>query len=118
MMKVLIVEDDKVLGLLLSKMVEKIGLEILALITEGRKAIEKTKELNPDLILMDIMLADDVDGIQAMEKIRTFNSEVRVIFVTGNSDQYNRKRAEQVDYTDYLIKPITIDELQDSIALL
>lgn len=117
-MKVLIVEDDKVLGLLLSKMVERLGFDILDLVTEGHEAVKAAKEFDPDLILMDIMLADDLDGIEAMNTIRSFNNDVPVIFITGNSDRYNRERAKLVNYTDYLIKPITIDELKTSLDLL
>ncbi len=117
-MKVLIVEDDKVLSLLLTRMVEKLSLEVAGTVTKGQDAIAKVKELRPDLILMDIMLEDEIDGIEAMTEIRSFNNEVPVIFITGNSDAYNRKRASKIDYTDYLIKPITFDELKNSLSKL
>lgn len=65
-MNVLIVEDDKVLSLLLTKMVEKINSTVIDTAVAGSEAITKAKELNPDLILMDIMLEDDIDGIEAI----------------------------------------------------
>lgn len=70
MRKVLIVEDDKVLSLLLTKMMEKMDMEVIATVTEGGEAIRLAKELTPDLILMDIMLEDDIDGIEAMITIQ------------------------------------------------
>lgn len=115
MRKVLIVEDDKVLSLLLTKMMEKMDMEVIATVTEGREAIRLAKELVPDLILMDIMLEDDVDGIEAMINIQKDDIKSPVIFINGNSDSYNRERAEAVDYVDYLVKPISFSILKDSV---
>ncbi len=114
-MNVLIVEDDKVLSLLLSKMVDKIGATVVGTCVRGQEAISKTKELSPDLILMDIMLEDDVDGIDAMLALRRDGIDIPVIFITGNSDTYNRERAKQTNYVDYLVKPISFDLLKETI---
>ncbi|MBO6793385.1 MAG: response regulator [Balneolaceae bacterium] len=116
MRKVLIVEDDKVLSLLLTKMMEKLNMQVIATVTEGGKAISMAKEHNPDLILMDIMLEDDIDGIDAMIAIQGAGIKSPAIFITGNSDSYNRERAEAVDYVDYLVKPISFTILKDSIS--
>lgn len=116
--KVLIVEDDKVLSLLLIKMVEKMNMEVAGTATEGKKAIQLAKELNPDLILMDIMLEDDVDGIEAMLTLQNEGHNFPVIFITGNSDSYNRERAQAINYIDYLVKPISLSILKDSILKL
>lgn len=115
MEKVLIVEDDKVLSLLLVKMVEKLKMTVVATTTEGRKAVELAKSKSPDLILMDIMLEDDMDGIEAMHALQSENYDIPVIFITGNSDMYNRERAKKVNYKDYLVKPISFSILKDSV---
>ncbi|RNC85383.1 MAG: response regulator [Balneola sp.] len=115
-MKVLVVEDDKVLSLLLSKMVEKMGLSVIGTAVAGHEAITKAKELIPDLILMDIMLEDDIDGIDAMRQLRKEKIGIPVIFITGNSDVYNRERAKETNYTDYLVKPISFDLLKETIS--
>ncbi|SMO37135.1 response regulator [Gracilimonas mengyeensis] len=114
-MRVLIVEDDKVLSLLLSKMIERLGLEVLMIVTKGAEAIEKIVELEPDLVLMDIMLEDDIDGITVVENIRSKSIDTTVIYITGNSDATNRERANATNYSDYLIKPISFEELKTSI---
>jgi CheY-like chemotaxis protein len=114
-MKIIIVEDDKVLSLLLSKMIERLNYEILEIITRGQEAIEKIDALNPDLVLMDIMLEDDVDGIDAMMTLREKSIDVPVIYITGNSDPMNRERAEATHFVDYLIKPVSFDELKGTI---
>lgn len=115
-MNILIVEDDKVLSLLLSKMVEKMGFSVVDTAVGGNEAITKAKEQNPDLILMDIMLEDDVDGIDAMKALRSSNIQIPVIFITGNSDIYNKERAKLTNYIDYLVKPISFELLKETIA--
>lgn len=114
-MKILIVEDDKVLSLLLSKMIQRLDYEVLDIITKGRQAIKRIKELEPDLVLMDIMLEDDVDGVDAMLTLRKDNIDTPVIYITGNSDPINRERAQKTDYVEYLIKPVGFDDLKETI---
>ena len=114
-MRIIIVEDDKVLSLLLSKMIDRLGHEILEVITKGSDAIEQIEKLQPDLVLMDIMLEDDIDGITAMKNLREKGFTSPVIYITGNSDPVNFERAKETDFTDYLIKPVGFDELKETI---
>lgn len=110
---ILIVEDDMIIAMVLERMVKKLNFNVLDKVITGAKAIELAQELDPDLILMDIQLKDDVDGIEAMQKIRE-TSDVPVIYITGNSDQYNLNRAKETNFIRYLIKPIRIDDLKES----
>jgi CheY-like chemotaxis protein len=112
--KVLIVEDDMIISMVLERMINKMGFEIVEKATTGEKAIRLAHEHEPDIILMDIQLKDDIDGITAMQKIRK-TSEVPVIYITGNSDQYYKERAQKTNYIDYLVKPIQMDDLKESI---
>lgn len=114
-MKIIIVEDDKVLSLLLSKMIERLNFEVLEIITKGQEAINKIEALKPDLVLMDIMLEDEIDGIDAMIALRKKSITTPVIYITGNSDPINRQRAEITDFEDYLIKPVSFDDLRNTI---
>jgi CheY-like chemotaxis protein len=117
-MKIIIVEDDKVLSLLLSKMIQRLDYDVLEVITKGQDAIEKIEALNPDLVLMDIMLEDDVDGIDAMIALRQKSIETPVIYITGNSDPLNRERAKATNDVEYLIKPVGFEELKNTIESL
>lgn len=112
--KVLIVEDDLVLNLLYESYLERLGFDTEGELVYGKTAIEAAKNLEPDLIIMDISLDGDIDGIEAMLEIRKF-SDVPVIYLTGNSDPYHVKRAKETDYIDYLTKPIQFDDLKESI---
>lgn len=112
--KVLIVEDDMIIAMVLEKMVLKLNHHVIEKVVTGKKAIETAQNEVPDLILMDIQLNDDIDGIMAMQKIRK-SSDVPVIYITGNSDPYNMERARKTNFVDYLIKPIQMNDLKKSI---
>jgi CheY-like chemotaxis protein len=99
-------------------MIQRLDYDVLEVITKGQEAIEKIEALNPDLILMDIMLEDDVDGIDAMLALREKSIDTPVIYITGNSDPLNRERAKSTNYVEYLIKPVGFDELKNTIASL
>ncbi len=113
--KVLIVEDDMIISMVLERMINKMGFEVVEKATTGEKAITLAQEHEPDIILMDIQLKDDIDGITAMEKIRA-ESDVHVIYITGNSDQYNLSRAKDTNFVDYLVKPIQMNHLKKSMG--
>lgn len=109
-MKVIIVEDDLILNLLYENYLERLGFETEGELVYGKTAIEAVKKHEPDLILMDISLEGEIDGIDAMKEIRKF-SDVPVIYITGNSDQHHVERAEETNYLDYLTKPVEFDDL-------
>jgi len=111
---VIIVEDDLILNLLYESYLERLGFETEGELVYGKTAIETAKNLNPDLIIMDISLEGDIDGIDAMLEIRKF-SDTPVIYITGNSDPYHIDRAAETDYLDYLTKPIEFDDLKKAV---
>lgn len=112
--KVIIVEDDLILNLLYESYLERLGFETEGELVYGKTAIDAAKELDPDLIIMDIFLEGDIDGIDAMLEIRKF-SDVPVIYITGNSDPYHVNRAKETDYLEYLTKPIEFDHLKEAV---
>lgn len=111
---VLIVEDDLILNLLYESYLERLDFQTEGELVYGKTAIEAAKKLDPDLIIMDISLEGEIDGIEAMLKIREF-SDVPVIYITGNSDPYHVERAKETNYLEYLSKPIEFDDLKNSI---
>lgn len=111
---VIIVEDDLILNLLYESYLERLGFETKGELVYGKTAIETAKKLKPDLIIMDISLEGDIDGIDAMLEIRKF-SDIPVIYITGNSDPYHIDRAAETEYLDYLTKPIEFDDLKKAV---
>jgi len=116
-MKILIVEDDQVLSLMLKRMIHEIGHTVSDVAVRGEEAVALALTHHFDLILMDIMLLDDLDGIEAYRKIR-IHKKIPVIYTTGNSDPLNKDRAKEIGYHDFLSKPISLAELKQSIEQL
>ncbi|MBO6585420.1 MAG: response regulator [Gracilimonas sp.] len=110
----MIVEDDLILNLLYESYLEKLGYDAEGELVYGKTAIEVAQKIKPDLILMDISLEGEIDGITAMKEIRKF-SDVPVIYITGNSDPHHVQRAKETEYLDYLVKPIEFNDLKESI---
>lgn len=113
--KLLIVEDELIIALMIEKMAENLGHTVLAKVTSGEDAVEAAKELNPEIILMDIRLQGEMDGIDAMNEIRR-TTNIPVIYITGNSDASYQKRIEESEPLDLLTKPITLGDLSRSFS--
>jgi CheY-like chemotaxis protein len=107
---VIIVEDDKLLSLVQGRIVEKLGYTLLAKVSSGREAIQKMQELDPDVMMMDISIKGDLDGVETARKIREI-SDVPVIFLSGSADHEQVERATSLSNADYLVKPIKADDL-------
>ncbi len=114
--KVLIVEDDMLLSMVEERLIKKLGFEVVGKVTKGCEAIEKVKELDPDIIVMDISLKGDMDGIEAMEAIRE-KSDIPVIYLSGSGDRYSLERAKKTGFTDFLTKPVTGGDLKEPLYM-
>ncbi len=112
--KILVVEDDEISHILLTKRLEKISAEVLHAVT-GIEAIEVCRN-NPglDLILMDIRMPE-MDGHEATRQIRKFNKEVIIIAQTAFALTGDREKALESGCNDYLTKPINKTELYELI---
>ena len=111
--KVLIVEDEMIISLMIERMIRQLGHTVVDRVVTGEAAVEAAEKHQPDLILMDIRLKGKLDGIEAMMRIRE-KANIPVIYITGNTDSMYRKKAEQTEYLDFLTKPITYGELNRS----
>lgn len=113
--KVLIVEDDMLLSMVEERLIKKLGYDVVGKVTQGAEAVDKVSELDPDIIVMDISLKGEMDGIETMEVIRK-NSSVPVIYLSGSGDRYSYERAKKTGFTDYLTKPVTSGDLKDPLS--
>jgi CheY-like chemotaxis protein len=115
MSKILVVEDEMMLALVLKKNLEKLGHVVLEVQSNGLSAIDAVSESKPDLIIMDIKLIGSIDGIQTMIEIRKF-SEIPVIYVSGNADTSVKEKAQETESSEFMSKPIDLYELQERIS--
>ncbi|MDZ7715702.1 MAG: response regulator [Balneolaceae bacterium] len=111
--KILIVEDELIIALTIEKMVQRLGHQVVGTVTSGEQAVNLVLENTPDLILMDIRLQGELDGIETMEEIRK-QTNTPVIYITGNTDEQNKNRVKESDYLAFLTKPISIHDLDQS----
>lgn len=107
---ILIIEDDLILALSLEMMLKRIGCRDIKKVETGEEAVEVTETFNPGLLIVDVQLGAGMSGIDAVSIIQA-KQDIPALYVTGNSDQYYRQKAEKTNYIDYLIKPITYREL-------
>ena len=114
MSKILVVEDDMILALVLKKNLEQLGHTVLEVQASGQGAIDAVSTSKPNLIIMDIKLMGSIDGIQTMIEIRKF-SEIPVIYVSGNSDESVKLKAQETQSSEFMSKPIDLFELKERI---
>lgn len=112
--KVLIAEDDPIVGLDLNKSLTSLGYKIVGQAKTGTEIVDMALMLKPDIILMDIKLLGVVDGIESAKVIR-LRSGTPVIFVTAYSDEKIVKRANEIDPSAIIIKPYKIEEIDSAI---
>jgi len=113
---ILIVEDESLIALDLSRRLPKLGYEVCGIVATGEEAVAKAAELKPDLVLMDICLRGKMDGIEAGGIIRD-RQDLPVIYLTANSDEMTLKRAKLSRPSSYLLKPFKERELQIAIDM-
>lgn len=108
--RVLIVEDEYILAINLQESLESLGYTVVDIADSAELAIDKATELQPNLILMDIRLRGEEDGIHAAEKIWQ-NLQIPIIYVTGHSDKSTVERATLTSPFGYILKPVREKEL-------
>ncbi len=114
--RILIVEDESLIALDLSHRLKRFGYEICGTASTGEEAIRKVGESKPDIVLMDICLRGEMDGIMAAEIIRA-RHDLPVIFLTANADEPTLQRAKLSRPSSYLLKPFKERELQIGIDM-
>ncbi|MCI5139987.1 MAG: response regulator, partial [Candidatus Electrothrix sp. AR1] len=102
--RILVVEDEAIIGMELQARLIRKGYDVPCVVDTGLKAIDKAGELQPDLILMDIFLKGDMDGIKAAEEIRRKHG-FPIIFLTANTDKKTFERAKRSAPLGYIQKP-------------
>jgi len=102
--KVLIVDDTKFMRNILAGILKKKDLEIAGEAVNGREAIEKYKELRPDLVTMDIIMPE-IDGIQAVKEIIKIDPNAKILMCSAMGQQALVIEAIQAGAKDFVIKP-------------
>jgi PAS domain S-box-containing protein len=114
--RILIVEDQRVIAADIESTLKNLGYTIAGSVASGEEAVPTASEVRPDLILMDIRLRGQMDGIQAAEAIRA-ETDVPIVYLTAYADEETLLRARATSPFGYLVKPFNERELRAAIEI-
>ncbi|HZV68582.1 MAG TPA: response regulator [Saprospiraceae bacterium] len=114
--KILIVEDEMLIGAKISMFLAELGYEVTALLPRAEEALLHVKENKPDIALLDVRLQGQMDGITLGEALHT-QYRIPIIFLTANSDDSTFNRAKSARPSAFLAKPFKKSDLQRAIEL-
>lgn len=114
--RLLIVEDERLIARDLRGSLEELGYEVAGIVDSAADALASAREHRPDLILMDIRLRGDADGIDAAERIRA-DLALPFVYLTSHTDDVTLERAKVTDPYAYIVKPFTERELHGAVQV-
>ncbi|WP_420266333.1 response regulator [Candidatus Magnetominusculus dajiuhuensis] len=113
---ILIVEDEAIVSMEIQERVKRLGYRVCDAVSTGEMAIEKAGEKHPDLVLMDVRLAGQMDGVEAAEAIQR-QFRIPVIYLTANSDEKTVLRAKLTEPFGFILKPFHERDLRTNIEM-
>ncbi len=114
--KILIVEDEAVVSLDIARRLEKMGYDVIGRLASGEEALELVQEERPDLVLMDINLQGEMDGIQTATTLYKEHN-LPVIYLTAYAGEGTLERAKESKPYGYILKPFKERELHAAIEI-
>lgn len=115
-MNILVVEDESIVAKDIQVCLKRLGYEVVGLESTGEEAVAKAAQLQPDLVMMDIMLKGEMSGIEAADLIRK-NQDIPVIFLTAYTDRNTVDKAKETEPYGYIIKPFKEIDIQTAIEI-
>ena len=113
-MSILIVDDAAFMRINLKNILEKAGYEVVGQAENGKEAIKKYKDLDPDLVTMDITMPE-MDGIEAVKKIKEINSDANIIMCSAMGQQSMVVEAIEAGAKDFIVKPFDDDRVIEAV---
>ena len=114
--RILIVEDEHIVSMGIKKMLKNLGYLITGVAVSGEDAINKAESTFPDLVLMDIMLKGELDGVEA-SKIIIKKFGIPVVYLTACSDNKMIEKAWNTGISGYITKPFDEKDLKKAISV-
>ena len=111
---ILVVEDEMIVAMGIKLKLEEMGYPVCAIVADGETAIDMASHLKPDLILMDIVLKGNMDGIEAARAIKQ-KLATQFIFLTGISDKAILQRVHELKPVGTIMKPFDDSQLRNMI---
>ncbi len=112
--KIIVVDDAPIIRLMLKDILQYSGYEVACECGSGKEAVEKFKEIKPDLVTMDIIMPQK-DGIEALEEILKLDPNAKVVMVTAIDQRESLMRAIKAGAADYIVKPFENDRVLSAV---
>ena len=116
MTRILIVEDERIVAQDIRQRLERMEYTVSAVVSSGKEALQKINQIRPDLILMDVVIKGNMDGIEVAGKIHD-QVDIPVIYVTAYADEKTLQRAKVTVPHGYILKPFEDRELRTTIEM-
>jgi len=113
--RILIVEDDSLIAWDMAVALEDAGCEIIGIVSDGAAALIQTTTSHPDVVLMDVHIAGDRDGVETARAFGERGTGPAIIFVTGYRDPETAERIRKFNPDGYLLKPVMPEELEAAV---
>jgi two-component system chemotaxis response regulator CheY len=114
MASILIVDDAAFMRMMIKDILSKNGFNVVGEAENGLRAVEKYRELNPDLVIMDITMPE-MDGIQSVKQIKALNSSAKIIMCSAMGQQAMVIESIQAGARDFIVKPFQADRVVEAV---
>ena len=114
--KILVVEDENPVALDIKNRLTKLGYSVSGLASTGESAIKKAEDKKPDLVLVDIVLKGEIDGIEVARYIHE-NLDIPIVYLTAYADDELIERAKHTEPFGYILKPFQNKDLRSNIEI-
>ncbi len=114
--KVFIIEDEAITALDIKRTLEKLNYEIVGIKDRGEEAIKQIEKLDPDIILMDISLKGELDGIETA-RLLNIRKKIPIVYLTAHSDEETIERSKSTNPYGYLLKPLNDRDLNSCLRM-
>jgi len=114
--RILIVEDESIIAMETESTLKGLGYQVVSVVGSGDKAIEAAEKVKPDIVLMDIRIKGEIDGIATAEVMRT-RFDIPIIFMTAYLDEKRLEKAKLTMPFGYILKPIQERELRVTLEM-
>ncbi|MDL2273066.1 response regulator [Oscillospiraceae bacterium OttesenSCG-928-G22] len=113
--KILVVDDAAFMRMMIKEVLTKNGFDVVGEAENGVKAVEKYKELTPDLVIMDITMPE-LSGIDALKQIKEIDPNAKVIMCSAMGQQVMVIEAIQAGAKDFIVKPFQPDRIYEAVS--
>src|SRR5206468_6421001 len=116
LIKIMVVEDEMIIAAKVAMQLTCLGYEVTGILPRGEQVIQQVKENTPDIILLDINLKGELDGIEIARQVQLF-ADIPIVYLTANSDEATFNRAKPTKPYAFISKPFKQLDLQRAIEL-